>query len=84
MKYRLLVEIEVIEFLESLPQPVMQALRKRFAQILKQPGDFADYTAKDESGRPLDVNVFQGYAIFYWDDFADRHVKILAIRSADH
>ena len=83
MKYRLLVEMGVIEFLDALPQRVRQSLRNRFAQILKHPGDCADYSAKDESGRELDVHVFQGYAIFYWDDFADRHVKILAFHNAD-
>jgi hypothetical protein len=29
------------------------------------------------------VHVHRGPAIYYWDDFADRHVKVFRIRRAD-
>ena len=31
----------------------------------------------------LDVHVHRGLAICYWDDFADRHVKVFRVRRAD-
>jgi hypothetical protein len=83
MKYRLLVSVEVIEFLEGLSQPARERLWKRFRQILNNPEQFSDYTAMDSSGRTLDVNVHEGIAIHYWEDLADRHVKILELQNAD-
>ena len=34
-------------------------------------------------GRPLDVHIAGRFAISYWDDFADRHVKIMDVDWAD-
>jgi hypothetical protein len=50
---RLLIAIEVLDFLRSL------------------------------SRRELGVHVFGKFAIKFWDDFADRHVKILDLHLAD-
>ena len=83
MKYRLLVAIEVIEILETLPPARRNIIWNRLRQIAVSPGNFADYRAKDATGREVDVNVFAGYAIRYWEDFTDRHVKILEIQNAD-
>lgn len=57
-------------------------LMKRFLEIAASPGQFAEYEERDESGRRLDVNVCGDYAIAYWDDFADRHLKILEVAPA--
>ena len=83
MRYRLLVAIEVIDFLEMLTQARRNVVWNRFRQIAASPSNYSDYTAKDANGRDVDVHVFAGFAIRYWDDFADRHVKILEIQNAD-
>ncbi len=83
MKYRLLVAIEVIDFLAAMSQTRRDLVWNCFRQIAARPWDFADYTAKDATVRDVDVNVFAGFAIRYWEDFTDRHVKILEIQNAD-
>ncbi len=83
MKYRLLVAIEVIECLESLPPARRNLIWNRLRQIAESPNRFSDYLAKDSTGRDVDVYVFAGFAIRYWDDLADRHVKILEMQGAD-
>lgn len=83
MKYRLLVAVEVIECLESLPPARRNLIWNRLRQIAESPNYFSDYLAKDSHGRDVDVHVFAGFAIRYWDDFADRHVKILEMQGAD-
>ena len=83
MKYRLLVAIEVIEILEGLKPAKRTLIWNRLRQIAESPQRFSDYVAKDAGGRDVDVHVFAGFAIRYWDDFTDRHVKILEIQDAD-
>ena len=83
MKYRLLIAIEVIEILEGLPEARRSIIWNRLRQVAASPQRFSDYTARDAGGRELDVHVFAGFAIRYWEDFTDRHVKILEIQNAD-
>jgi hypothetical protein len=59
MNYRLLILIEVVEFLERLPSKTWKSLRNAIAAI---GGDFA---------------------LTYWIDDADHHVKILDLHAAD-
>jgi hypothetical protein len=47
------------------------------------PTGFSDFSESDASGRRVDVHVFGRFAIKFWDDFADRHVKILDVHFAD-
>ncbi len=47
------------------------------------PSDYCDYEERDPLGRRVQVNVHAGYAIEYWEDFADRHLKVLVIRYSD-
>jgi hypothetical protein len=58
-------------------------LRNRFLQIQDFPGNYSDYEEKDEIGRPLQINLCGRYAIKYWTDAADRHVKVLDLHLAD-
>lgn len=81
--YRLRVAYEVFEFLESLPARDRRPLRERFVQIADWPSRFSDFKEADERGRPLDVHVCVRYAIRFWEDFADRHLKILEVSHAD-
>jgi hypothetical protein len=81
---RLLLEHEVIMFLDSLKAADRKRLMKRFLEITSYPARYADYEERDAAGRRLDVNIHAGYAIAYWGDFADRHLKVLDVRPADH
>jgi hypothetical protein len=42
-----------------------------------------DYSEADSTQRPLDVHLHAAFAIFFWEDATDRHVKILHLRRAD-
>lgn len=83
MKRRLLLDSEVVDYLERLRGGARTAIWKRLREIACAPERFADYHERDASGRDLAVHVFHGHAILYWDDFADRHLKVLEITNAD-
>ncbi len=44
---------------------------------------FADFREPESNAHTLDVHIHCGFAIYYWDDLADRHIKVLRIRRAD-
>ena len=83
MNFRLLVDFEVVEYMASLRRRDRQMLRQRFLQIQEFPGNFVDYTETDAAGRTVQINVCGRYAIKYWADWADRHLKILDLHLAD-
>jgi hypothetical protein len=83
MKYRLLIDWEVIEFVETLPRKDRRALRNRFVAIQNYPRKFSDYAESDSSGRRVEIHICGKYAIKFWEDHADRHIKILDVRLAD-
>ena len=47
------------------------------------PDRYSDYPERDSVGRDVAVHVFGRFAIKFWDDFADRQVKILDVHPAD-
>ncbi len=81
--YRLLVDWEVIEQLNRLPIRVRQALRSDILQLREFPDAMSEFEEKDDTGRTLNGIIRSGIAILYWIDFADRHVKVLAMKRAD-
>ena len=81
--YRLLVDWEVIEKLQQLPRSTRQKLRLVLARIAATPDLLSDYREPNPRGIPLDVHLCAGFAIKYWIDFADRHVKVLDLEPAD-
>ena len=83
MKPRLLVDSEVIEFLGRLKRRDREFLLTRFEAIRDFPGAHVDYRHRDETGRDLDGHIAGRFAIVFWDDFADRHVKIMGLTWAD-
>ena len=83
MAYRLLISIEVAEFLERLPSKNRKALRNIIQAIWKDPAGRSDAADYDDTGRRLEIAITGDFAITYWIDDADRHVKILDIHSAD-
>ena len=80
---RLLIDIEVLDFLRTLRPRDQQDLLKRFREIAAFLSNFSDFVEYDSSGRSVDVHVFRKFAIKFWDDFADRQVKILDVHFAD-
>jgi hypothetical protein len=80
---RLLIAIEVLDFLRTLRRREQQDLLRRCREIAAFPSNFADFIEHDSTGRRLGVHVFGKFAIKFWDDFADRHVKILDLHLAD-
>jgi len=83
VNYRLLIDYEVIEFLETLGRRDRLLLRNRFVAIQSQPRAHSDYIEADHTGRPIDIHICGKFAIKYWEDHADRHIKILAVHPAD-
>jgi len=83
MAYRLLISIEVVEFIERLPLRTRRALRNGIAAIGRVPLEMSDAEDYDETGRLLQIVVVGDYALTYWVDDADRHVKILDVHAAD-
>ncbi len=83
MNYRLLIDYEVIEFLETLPRKDQRMLRNRFVDIQGFPRRYSDYTDSDSTGRPVEIHICGKYAIKDWIDHADRHLKILDAHFAD-
>jgi hypothetical protein len=83
MNYRLLIDYEVIEFLENLSRHGQKLLRNRFLAIRDNPQAFSDYSETDYTGRRIDINICSKYAIKFWQNHADQHIKILHVHFAD-
>jgi mRNA-degrading endonuclease RelE of RelBE toxin-antitoxin system len=81
--YRLLLDVEVVAFLERLPRAHRQRLFLRLSEIREFPSRYSDYREADSEGRPVDVHICGRYAIKFWDDVNDRQVKVLDIHPAD-
>ena len=81
--FQLLIAIEVLDYLRTLRRREQEDLLRRFRDIAGFPSNYSDYVEYDSAGRRIDVHVFRKFAIKYWADFADRHVKILDLHPAD-
>jgi len=80
---RLFIAVDVLDFLRTLRPHEQRDLLQRFRDIAAFPSKFSDFVEYDSSGRRVDVHVFGKFAVKFWDDFADRHVKILDLHFAD-
>jgi mRNA-degrading endonuclease RelE of RelBE toxin-antitoxin system len=83
MDYRVLISIEVVEFVERLPRRTERRVRDAIRAIGEDPLGSSEAVDQDETGRRLEIAVVGDYALMYWIDEADRHVKILDIHAAD-
>lgn len=83
MNYLLLIAVDVLEFVERLPRRTRLGLRSAIVDIGEDPIGVSDATDYDSTGRLVQILVVGEYALIYWIDDADRHVKILDIHSAD-
>ena len=80
---RLLIDMDVLDFLRTLRSHDQRDLLKRFREVAAFPSTFSDFIEPDSAGRRVDVHIYGKFAIKFWDDFADRHVKILDVHYAD-
>ena len=80
---RLLIAIEVLDFLRTLRPREQRDLLKRFREIAAFPSNYSDFVEHDSVGRRVEVHIFGRFAVKYWDDHADRHVKVLDVHLAD-
>jgi hypothetical protein len=83
VNYRLLIDYEVIEFLETLSRKDQRLLRNRFMAIQDFPSLHSDCVESDSVGRRVDIHICGKYAIKFWEDHADQHIKILDVHFAD-
>ena len=73
-----MLDSDVVLFLERLPTQQRSALWRRLREIADSPDSFEDFVEADDSGRELTGHLFGGFAIVFWDDFADRHLSTSA------
>ena len=83
MDYRLLVDLDAIAVLDSIPKRIRTRLLNHFVKLRSTPDQYSDYHEQDRIGRRIEISVFAGYSIHCWIDFPDRHVKVVAIKPAD-
>ena len=82
-QYRLLVDLETIRDLDSLPKKTRNRILDHFSHLRETPDRLSDFHETDSIGRRIEISIFSGFAVHYWIDFSDRHIKILAVSPAD-
>jgi len=81
--FRLLVDYEVFEFVVRLNAKEQHLIRREMLRVRDFPYNNADYAETDELGRQYHVHIFGKYALKYWIDEADRHLKMMEMRASD-
>jgi len=81
--YRLLVEWGVVQRLKDLPVRTQRGVYVIFSRLEQAPDLVSEFSMTDEKGRELDGFIHDGWAFYFWIDFADRHVKVLTIELAE-
>ena len=80
MEYSLFVDLEAMAVVHSLPARVRRRLLTHLVQIRLSPEAFSNDHERDRIGRRVEISFVTGYAIHYWIDSPDRHIKVLKIR----
>ena len=83
MEYRLLIDLEVVEMIQRLPKRSRDDLLSHLQRIRSFPSSFSDCHEDDAVGRRVEISIYGRLAIHFWIDFADRHVKVLALKPAE-
>lgn len=68
---------------ERLPRKTRLGLRAGILEIAQDPIGLSDATDFDATRRLVQIMVVGDYALTYWIDDADQHIKILDVHSAD-
>ena len=69
--------------MDALPKQTRIRLLAHLSKLRQFPEGHSDYNERDGIGRRLEISVFAGYALHYWIDSADCHVKVLGLKPAD-
>ncbi len=83
MTYRLLIDYAALDVFASLKKARSTAGLSASPPNSGVSIPMGRYTRTRPSDRSLHVSIVGDYAITYWEDFADRHVKVLEIACAD-
>lgn len=79
IEYRLLVDLEAVVELDNLSKRDRGSLLAFFQKLRSYPEGFSSADERDDVGRRIDIAAHAGWLIYYWTDFADRHVKIMKV-----
>ena len=82
-RYRLLIAWQLWPQIQALPPRLRRTLYRNFDRLEEAPDAMSEFQSADQSGRLLDGFILGQLAFYYWIDFADRHVKVVAIGPAD-
>ena len=83
MKFRLLVDLEVFEFIKSLSRAEQLLLHRRLRQIQEFPTNFTDYHEYAAAGYRLEISICDRFAISFAIDHLDHQIKVMEIALAD-
>ena len=83
MSFRILIDMEVMEFSERLPKRIRDTIKIAIRSIHSDPQGQSDAEDYDEIGRLLNIKIVGEFALTYWIDHSDKQIKILDIHSAD-
>ena len=81
---KVLLAWSVIERLNALPKRRRQRLGQQLLKLEESPDLLSEFARTAGDGRRLDVFICDDWAVFDWIAFADRHVKVLEMKPADH
>jgi hypothetical protein len=81
-RYRLLVDWHLVARIEALPAAQRRELYRRFDRLEEAPDSASEFETQDGNGRTLNAFIVGDIDVLYWIDFADRHVKVLAMTDA--
>ena len=81
--FRLLISTEVLDIVARLPRKDALALRAMLRAIGADPYGQSAAVSYDEVGRRLEIAIAGDYALMFWIDEADRHVKVLDVHAVD-
>lgn len=83
ISYEVYVRYEIYHTLRSLPASERESVL-RFIELLEQdPFRKGNSSARDSSGRELEVRILGKLAVYYWSDHAEKEVRIVDLVDAD-
>jgi hypothetical protein len=83
MEYKLYLRREVIQFLRACRPRDRDLLFAELDSLALNPHRAGDYRDRDDTGREVEVIVFQRFAIHYWPDHAVKELKVVDLLPAD-
>jgi hypothetical protein len=78
VNYRLMLDLEVFEFIAALPRPLQLKLRRRLGELQATPRALRTFRKRTLSAERSNVHIHAGFALYYWEDFADRQSRCSA------